>query len=203
VKVSRLTISDDARVLGPDDGELLGADGMFDRFMIGPGESGGRFALVEHRIPAKALAAPLHRHSREDEFSFVLVGRLGARLGERDLEAGPGELVFKPRDEWHTFWNAGEAPLRMLELISPAGFEQLFRDLDAEGGELSPEVIEPLAHRYGLAVDFEGTMPIAERPGLSFLSLRTTAPRLLRTAGGRGIEGPGHDGFGRSWLRPR
>ena len=158
----------EVRVLGPDDGELLGADGMFDRFMIGPGDSDGRFALVEHRIPAKALAAPLHRHTREDEFSFVLEGRLGARLGERELEAGPGELVFKPREQWHTFWNAGDQPLRMLELISPAGFEQLFRDLDAQGGDLSPEVIAPLAERYELGIDFEGTMPIVERHGLKF-----------------------------------
>lgn len=163
-----MTAVGEVRVLGPEEGELLGADGMFDRFMIGPGESGGRFALVEHRIPAKTLAAPLHRHTREDEFSFVLEGRLGALLGDRELEAGPGELVFKPRDEWHTFWNAGDDPLRMLELISPAGFEQLFRDLDAEGGELSPEVVMPLAERFGLAVDFEGTMPLIERHGLSF-----------------------------------
>lgn len=157
----------ETRVLGPEDGELLGADGMFDRFMIGP-EAEGRFAMVEHRIPARSLAAPLHRHSREDEFSFVLEGILGAQLGGRELEAGPGELVFKPRAEWHTFWNAGDEPLRMLELISPAGFEQLFRDLDAAGGELSPEVIAPLAERYGLEVDFDGTMPIVERHDLAF-----------------------------------
>lgn len=163
-----MTALAEVRVLGPDDGELLGADGMFDRFLIGPADSEGRFALVEHRIPAKTLAAPLHRHVHEDEFSFVLQGRLGARLGERELEAGSGELVFKPRDEWHTFWNAGDEPLRMLELISPAGFEQLFRELDAQGGELSPEVIMPLAERYGLEVDFEGTMPIVERHGLAF-----------------------------------
>lgn len=159
---------DEARVLGPDDGEMLSADGMVDRFMIGPADTEGRFALVEHRIPAKALAAPLHRHRHEDEFSFVLEGRLAALLGEQELEAGPRELVFKPRDQWHTFWNPGKEPLRMLELISPAGFEQLFRDLHAQGGELTPEVIMPLAERYGVDIDFEGTMPIVERHGLTF-----------------------------------
>ena len=65
-------------VLGPSDGRagLLGSMGV--RFMLAGGETGGGFSLVEHPIPPRALAAPLHRHSREDEYSFVLEGRLGA-----------------------------------------------------------------------------------------------------------------------------
>ena len=61
-------------------------------------------------MPPRALAAPLHRHMREDEYSFVLEGRMGALLGDEVVEAGPGDLVFKPRDQWHTFWNAGDEP---------------------------------------------------------------------------------------------
>jgi hypothetical protein len=73
----------EARVLGPHDGRagMLGSMGV--RFMLGADQTGGGFALVEHAIPAHALAAPLHRHSREDEYSFVLEGRIGALLGER------------------------------------------------------------------------------------------------------------------------
>ena len=50
------------------------------------------------------------------------------------VEAGPGELVFKPRNEWHTFWNAGEEPCRILEIIAPAGFEHFFEELVDMGG---------------------------------------------------------------------
>ena len=82
----------------------------------------------------RALAAPLHRHTREDEYSFVLEGRMGALLGDDVVEAGPGDLVFKPRDQWHTFWNAGDEPCRILEIISPAGFERFFAELDEMGG---------------------------------------------------------------------
>ena len=59
-----------ARVLGPKDGRagFLGSIGV--RFMINGGESGGGFSLVEHPMSAHALAAPLHRHTREDEYSF-------------------------------------------------------------------------------------------------------------------------------------
>ena len=54
---------------------------------------------------------------------------MGALLGDDVVEAGPGDLVFKPRNQWHTFWNAGDEPCRILEIISPAGFERFFQEL--------------------------------------------------------------------------
>jgi len=70
-----------ARVLGPTDGEQGWLGGIGVRLMAEAGETGGGFSLVEHPMPARSLAAPLHRHSREDEYSYVLEGRLGADLG--------------------------------------------------------------------------------------------------------------------------
>src|SRR5919199_1760691 len=101
---------------------FLGSIGV--RFMIDGSEAGERFSLVEHPMSPRALAAPLHLHTREDEYSYVLEGRMGALLGDEVLEAGPGDLVHKPRDQWHTFWNAGDEPCRILEIIAPAGFER-------------------------------------------------------------------------------
>src|SRR5688572_32089109 len=116
--------STSARVLGPKEGlwGFLGSIGV--RLMVDGSESGGGFAVVEHPMSARALAAPLHRHSREDEYSYVVEGRVGALLGDEVVIGGPGDLIFKPRHQWHTFWNAGEAPARLLEIIAPAGFEQ-------------------------------------------------------------------------------
>ena len=96
------------KLVGPDNGRegFLGSIGV--RFMIDGPETGERFSLVEHAMSPRALAAPLHLHAREDEYSFVLAGRMGALLGDDVVEAGPGDLVFKPRDQWHTFWDAGE-----------------------------------------------------------------------------------------------
>src|SRR5450756_650842 len=100
-----MAVTKDARALGPADGHagFLGSIGV--RFMVDADVTGERFSLVEHPMSARALAAPLHRHNREDEYSYVIEGRMGALLGEDVLEAGPGDLVFKPRGEWHTFWN--------------------------------------------------------------------------------------------------
>ena len=159
-----------ARVLGPRDGETLGLpEAVTDRFMISADESGGGFALVEQVMAPRALAAPLHRHSREDEYSYVLEGRVGALLGDEEVFGGAGDLIFKPRDQWHTYWNAGDTPARLLEIISPGGFEEAFREIDDTlEGEPDPSQIAEIAGRYGCAVDFERTMPIVERHGLAF-----------------------------------
>src|ERR1700704_4624513 len=128
------------RVLGPTDGKagFLGSIGV--RFMIDGEEADGGFSLVEHPMPPRALAAPLHRHNREDEYSYVLEGQVGALLGEEVLTGGPGDLILKPRGQWHTFWNAGNEPARILEIIAPAGFEKFFEQITglAERGELDP-----------------------------------------------------------------
>ena len=159
-----------ARVLGPGDGlaGFLGSIGV--RFMIGRSESGGGFSLVEHPMSARALAAPLHRHSREDEYSYVISGRVGALLGDDVLVGGPGDLIFKPRNQWHTFWNAGDEPARLLEIISPAGFEEYFAELIAMGGSttVNPPVLGALAKKYGLEVDPTSIPQLVERFGLKF-----------------------------------
>src|SRR5204862_3011992 len=112
---------------------------------------------VEHPIPPRSLAAPLHKHSNEDEYSYVLEGRMGALLGADVVYADVGDFVFKPRDQWHTFWNAGDAPCRILEIISPGGFEHFFEELAAlmAGADFEPPQLAELGGRYGLDVDPE------------------------------------------------
>jgi mannose-6-phosphate isomerase-like protein (cupin superfamily) len=132
---------------------FLGSIGV--RFMIDGGQSGGGFSLVEHPMSARALGAPMHRHLHEDEYSYVLAGRVGVMLDSQVLESGPGDLIFKPRQQWHTFWNAGDEPARILEIIAPAGFERYFAELVALGGSrvASPQALKSLGERYGLEVD--------------------------------------------------
>jgi len=159
-----------ARVLGPSDGKAgdLGSIGV--RFMIGGEESGGGFSLVEHPMAPRALAAPLHRHSREDEYSYVLEGRVGALLGDETVFGQPGDLIFKPRNQWHTFWNAGDEPARILEIISPAGFERFFQELTELPNDAAPDPAQrtAIADRYGLEFDFASIPALLEQHGLRF-----------------------------------
>jgi mannose-6-phosphate isomerase-like protein (cupin superfamily) len=159
-----------ARVLGRGDGKIgfLGSIGV--RFMIDGPESNGGFSLVEHPMSRRALAAPLHRHTREDEYSFVLEGEVGALLGDEVRIGRPGDLIFKPRNQWHTFWNAGDRPARILEIISPAGFEEFFRKLVDLGGvtRAEPQLLGELCKHFGLDLNPESVPDLVERFGLKF-----------------------------------
>ena len=157
-----------AKILGADEGEVGRLRSMGVRFMVKGSESDGSFSLVEHPLGPRALAGPLHRHSREDEYSFVLEGNIGARLGDEIVRAGPGDLMFKPRNEWHTFWNAGDSQARILEIISPAGFERYFEEVIAlfAAGAPDPAALAEVASRYGLDVDLGSIPTLSSEHGL-------------------------------------
>ena len=153
----------------PDEGERADLPGLGNRFLMRGGETEGRFALVEHTIPPRTLAAPMHVHRNEDEFSFVLAGRMGAQIGDEVVEAGPGELVRKPRGIPHAFWNPGDEETRLLELISPAGFEQYFADLApvlAAEGEPDFAALAAIQARYSLEMDFDSIGRLTAEHGL-------------------------------------
>ena len=160
------------RIVGPHDGKFVDLTTIGVRFMIGGPDSGGTFALVEHPIPPRTLAAPLHRHEREDEYSYVLEGRMGAQLGDDVVYASAGDLVFKPRGQWHTFWNAGDEPCRILEIISPAGFETYFEDFAAlvpllrSGDPTAGKRAAEICARYALEVQPESIPELCRTHGL-------------------------------------
>jgi quercetin dioxygenase-like cupin family protein len=152
-------------LLGPDQGEVVHLLALGVRFLIDGERTGGAFSLVEHPLRPRALGAPVHTHHNEDEYSFVLQGRFGVQLGDEVLEAGPGDLVFKPRGVPHAFWNAGDEPARLLELISPAGFENYFRELAPllAAPERDQAAIGQVVARHQLDIDFTTVLTLAEQ----------------------------------------
>jgi mannose-6-phosphate isomerase-like protein (cupin superfamily) len=140
------------------------------RYLLRSDHTDGRFALIEHTIPPHTLAAPVHTHADEDEYSYVLSGRIGAMVGDTIIDAGPGDLVAKPRAIPHAFWNAGDEPARLLVLISPGAFGQYFADLApvlSADGEPDFEALLAIQGRYRLTMDFESIADLCERYGLS------------------------------------
>jgi quercetin dioxygenase-like cupin family protein len=122
------------------------------------GNTGGALGLVEARFPA-GFGPPLHVHHREDEVLYVLDGQLRCRQGDREFTAGPGELVFGPRELPHAF-KAGPEGATALVLVTPAGLEQMFQ----EGGvpvhdPTTPPVVDydieqviALSAKYGMDI---------------------------------------------------
>ena len=157
-------------VLGPDAGESVQIGPMGARFMFSDQPEGG-FSLVEHPIAPRGLAAPMHVHEREDEYSYVLEGEVGVQVGDEVVVGKPGDLIFKPRGIWHAFWNASDAPACLLEIISPAGFERFFAEVaplfEADGGP-DFEAIAKVQASYGVEMDFESAGRLSAEHGLAF-----------------------------------
>jgi mannose-6-phosphate isomerase-like protein (cupin superfamily) len=146
-------------------GEKFDTGRLGTHWKINGSQTGGGFSVVHHQLPPRTLAAPLHRHHREDEHSYVLISPFGGLLGDDVVKAEPGTWVFRPRGQWHTFWNAGDAPCEIVEVISPGGFEDYFRELRAIWPDKTKAV--PLLQKYELDMDFDGVPNLCARFGLT------------------------------------
>jgi mannose-6-phosphate isomerase-like protein (cupin superfamily) len=161
--------SDSEYVITPADRATLLTGPLGAVLMLGGDRTAGSLSLVEHPLQPRALGSPMHTHRNEDEYSVVLEGLVGAQIGEQTVEGGPGAVLVKPRGVPHAFWNATDRPARLLEIISPAGFEGYFAGLGeifAGQGPPDPGHLAELAERYGLDLDRDSVPRLAAAHGL-------------------------------------
>jgi mannose-6-phosphate isomerase-like protein (cupin superfamily) len=156
-------------VILPSEGKSVRLGGLGVVYKLLGAEAGGSFALVEHPIEPHTLAAPLHLHHNEDEYSYVLEGEITVLVGERVIQAAPGTLIVKPRGIFHTFLNAGTVPARVLEIIAPAGFEGYFEEV----AELAAVGVPPddprrimVGQKYNIEFDRSRPMELVQKYNL-------------------------------------
>jgi quercetin dioxygenase-like cupin family protein len=140
------------RVVQPGEGRAGGlAPGVGVVFKIDGADTGGAISVVEHPFAVRALVPP-HAHTREDEISYVLEGEIGFRSNDDEVVLRAGGYIIKPRGQVHAMWNAGSVPARMLEMITPAGFEDFFRAFvdQTDVAPPPPGFVQELGDRYGL-----------------------------------------------------
>ena len=157
------------QTISADQGERADFPNLGTRYLLREKDTDGQFALIEHSIPPRSLAAPTHVHQREDEYSYVLAGRVGVQVGDEVTEAGPGELVVKPRGVPHAFWNPGDEEARLLELISPPSFASYFVEMApvlSAGGPPDTERLRAIQEKYELSMDPESRGRLMEEHGL-------------------------------------
>jgi quercetin dioxygenase-like cupin family protein len=147
-------------VVRPGEGEFVPLPGFGAMFKLLGRTNGGEVTIVEHPFEVGTITAA-HRHTREDEHSLVMEGEIGFRSDDSEVVLGPGGYITKPRGQMHAMWNAGTVPGRIVEVITPGGFENYFRELGElltahasdPGGQGAlhelPEFAE-LADKYGL-----------------------------------------------------
>lgn len=138
--------------------------------LAGASATGGRCTVVIHPLAPRALGSPVHTHRHEDEWTYVLDGEIGVELGGKTLSAQRGDLILKPRDVPHAFWNGTDEPARLLEIITPGGFEGYFEqlgDLLTAGGPPDLAAVAELASEYALELEPESIPRLAQAHGLN------------------------------------
>lgn len=141
------------KLIAAGEGKSVALFGVRFRYKVESADSAGSLAVLEVEIPGHTLVKP-HTHSREDEFSLVVDGTVGARIGDRELTAGPGCYLVKPRGTPHAMWNAASTPATVIEILSPGGMEAYFERLaPILADHRTPPEYYQLADEYGLTIE--------------------------------------------------
>jgi quercetin dioxygenase-like cupin family protein len=130
----------------------------------------GVMSIVEHPVAPRLLVPP-HVHQDHDEWSYILEGRIGARIGDDEFIAAAGSYILKPRRIPHVFWNPDDQPARILEVITPSGLEEMFAEFGQLGarGELTPQTMGETAARYGSTMFMDWVPDLVARYGLTLM----------------------------------
>jgi mannose-6-phosphate isomerase-like protein (cupin superfamily) len=146
-------------------------------FLVNSEQTDGAFSMAEY-LSKPGNEPPAHVHDREDEFIYVLEGRIDAYIGNEVFSAGQNEGVYFPKFVPHTF-RILTPQLRMLIWMSPGGFEEYFRDMSEPARSLG---LPEHAVNYG-EVDMDHALQEGKKRGISFLSqeeIRQQMPPLAK-----------------------
>jgi quercetin dioxygenase-like cupin family protein len=146
-----MALTSGAHVVTPDDSPTIRSPIGDDlRFMARGEDTGGALAAMDVTV-SPGEGPPLHVHTREDEFVYVIDGDFRWKLGDELRHTPAGSLVFIPRGLAHCFQNVGAQPGRLLVMFSPSGMEGFFDRL-AGSTELDLEAFTAAAGDHGMEV---------------------------------------------------
>jgi quercetin dioxygenase-like cupin family protein len=143
------------RIIAAGQGTSICAFGIPMNVMLRAEETGGAFAaLVAEFEPGQG--PPPHFHHDHEEYFFVLEGEFELLVADQVVRAGPGAMVFVPRETVHAFTYVGSTRGKLLEWGTPGGQERYFEAIDqlAEAGKLTPETIVATSREF--ATEFAG-----------------------------------------------
>jgi quercetin dioxygenase-like cupin family protein len=141
----------DVTMTRPGDGEQLRAPAGSYVIHLSGEQTGGALAVDEYAFPPGAVGAAPHIHRGHAEHFHILEGEVAFDLADGVTTLGPGGSVSVPIGSAHGFRNASDAWARCLFLLTPAGYEEYFRELHRalEAGEvLDGERLAALRARY-------------------------------------------------------
>ncbi len=142
----------DVSIVGPDEGDLALTGPVQMRILEDGSTTSHRLGIGEITIAPHTSGPPQHRHARHDEGFYVVAGTAQFTVGDITYQAGRGTLVMIPPGVPHTFANASDESLVLLNTFTPDLYVQYFRDLRdmiQAGQPVSAETLTSVMARYG------------------------------------------------------
>ena len=128
---------------------VLGAETVIK---LADADTHGAAAIFHQTVPPLG-GPPLHRHSHEDEWFYVLDGEITTEIdGQRNV-LHAGDSAFAPRGTVHAFRNFGKSATDILILVMPGRFSLFFEELsELNAGLSTPDVAgtQRLMTDYGI-----------------------------------------------------
>jgi mannose-6-phosphate isomerase-like protein (cupin superfamily) len=95
-------------------------------------ETNGEAVVFETFVQPNGFVAAAHIHPTQEERFEIISGRLGLKMGGKEVVAKPDETLTIPAGTPHRFWNAGDDEVRFRCTVRPAlQFEQLLETMFA------------------------------------------------------------------------
>jgi quercetin dioxygenase-like cupin family protein len=117
------------------------------------GAAQGQTGAFEMVVPANAMVPPPHSHAHNEEYLYVLEGKLRYSIDGDAKDLGVGGSAFTPKGAVHAFSNPFAVPCRALVVLSPDIGAQYFRDVAAvlaAGGPPDRAKLAKVMESYGL-----------------------------------------------------
>jgi quercetin dioxygenase-like cupin family protein len=93
-------------------------------------DTDGAVAVFHVTVPPRS-GPPLHRHSREDEWFYVLDGEITVEINGQRILVQTGGSAFAPRGTAHAFQNVGTTAVHILVVVAPGGFNRFFEEVSS------------------------------------------------------------------------
>jgi quercetin dioxygenase-like cupin family protein len=133
-----------ASIVTPEQAQPIKPFGLDMKILITAEATGGAVSVIM-ACHKPGEGPPDHVHFSQEEMFFIVEGTYEVTVGDQTSMAGPGTIVFIPRNVVHRFKNVGDTTARMLDWSLPGGQDQYFKaisELAASGGFTGEKVME-------------------------------------------------------------
>jgi quercetin dioxygenase-like cupin family protein len=126
--------------------------GVKVQVLVSSHDTAGRYTICEVKTTTRT-GPPLHAHSYEDGFFYILEGRFQFQVRGELMRKSAGSSLFIPRQTAYSFQGSDEGG-RFLVFAQPGGLDLFFQDVHTSLRGETPTLpkVAPLLEKHGIVL---------------------------------------------------